>query len=400
MIPFRLALRDWLSEWPTSACLAIGVAAAAIPLLLLLSIRTGIITQLRGELERFPSSRELTTVGQPDVRWPLVARLSRHPDAAFVAPLTRLLSASAVLRTERGDTGSEVDLLPSGPGDPLLPRAWDGGALVLSEATSRELGAGTGDRLRLLLNRTNGAGRGEIVVLTLPVAGVVPTAVSASTRKVALVAPRLLLASEIWREDAAVPDFATALARAERERERRDYAGLRVYARSVDGVERLRQQLLDEGIDTESRIDDIRLVRRLDHGLSIFLVVIGGVTALGLCLSLAAAQWGWVERKRADLSYLRLIGLDGVSVALIPLWQTVLTVAAGVAIATAFAWGAHLIINALFAGQLATVKDVSIFSVAQVGWVSLLAFLAGGLAALLAALNAQRITPITALRGG
>jgi putative ABC transport system permease protein len=399
MIPLQLALRDWLDEWPTSICLAIGVAAAAIPLLLLLSIRTGIISQLRGELERFPSSRELITTGQPVVRWDMVKRLADRPDVGFVAPLTRLLSASAVLRTETADAAMEIDLVPSGKGDPLLPAPWRPGGLVLPEVVAKELGVGTGDHIRLILNRTTAQGKAERVGLSLPIHGIVPGAISTSSRRMALVDRNLLLASEIWREDATVSSFTEAWARARRDYQSRNYAGLRLYAASVDDVELIRALLLQSGMEAESHIDEIRLVRQLDHGLSIFLLVIGSITALGLCLSLAAAQWGWVERKRVDLSYLRLIGLGGLSIALIPLWESMLTVCAGLAIAGVLAWIAHRLINTLFAGQLAAVKDVSIFDPGEILWVALLALAAGGIAAVLAAINAQRITPITALRG-
>lgn len=399
MIALQLALRDWLDEWPSSLCLAIGVAAAAIPLLLLLSIRTGIITQLRGELERFPSSRELVTTGQPAVSWAMIENLAARPDVAFVAPLTRLLSASAVLRSPDGARGLEVDLVPSGRGDPLLPGAWLKDGVVLPEIVARELALGTGDRLQLVLNRISTSGRAERVQLTLPIRGIVPSTISTSARRMALVDRGLLLAGEIWREDPSVTSFADAQVRARDGYATRQYAGIRLYAARVDAVEPIRAQLLQSAIQTDSHIDEIRLIRQLDRGLTIFLAVIGGITALGLCLSLAAAQWGWVERKRVDLSYLRLIGLGGGAIALIPLWQAMLTVVVGLSIAGVSAWIAHRLINALFAGQLDAVKDVSVFSLPEMLGVAALAFGAGGIAALLAAINAQRITPITALRG-
>jgi putative ABC transport system permease protein len=398
MIAIQLALRDWLDEWPISACLAIGVAAAAIPLLLLLSIRTGIVTQLRSELERMPSSRELITVEQPMIRWAFAERLGRRPDVAFAAPLTRLLSANGVLRRPDGAAVAEVDLVPTGPGDPLSPAAYRPAGLVLSSRAARELDARPGARLQLILSRRNINGVGETQRVTLPVHAILPSE-QVSGRRLALIDAPLLLASEIWREDPSVTTLGAALERARREARSRSYAGLRLYGRSIDDVERLRMYLLQAGIQTESRVEEIRLLRQLDRGLGIFLAVIGLVTALGVALSLAAAQWAWVERKRRDLSYLRLIGLGGVSLALIPFWQSVLTTCAGLTLAVGLAWVAHRSINALFAGQLAAVRDVSIFSAADVALTAVVAFAAGGVAALVAGAHVQRITPIAALRG-
>ena len=93
-----LAWRDWAGEWLTSLCLAIGVAAAVAPLLMLFAVRSGVISGMREELQRDPSSRELQTLGQPSVTWALTEDLARRPDVGFVKPTTRLLSATGVLR--------------------------------------------------------------------------------------------------------------------------------------------------------------------------------------------------------------------------------------------------------------------------------------------------------------
>lgn len=399
MIALRLALSDWIDEWATSLCLIVGVAAAAVPLLMMFSIRSGVVLQLRAELTRFPSSRELITTGQPRVSPALVAEMRRSPQVGFVAPLTRLLSASAVLRNDQTGRGVETDMVPSGPGDPLLPGPWRRHGVVIPDIVARELGAGAGDTIGMVLNRTTAHGEPETIRLAMPVTAVVPAQVYASGRRIVLVDQALLLASEIWREREDVPTLSTALDLASAPQAQRRYAGLRVYAATIDDTETVREYLLRRGIETESRIEEIRLVQRLDRGLSILLAVLAAVTMVGLTLSLAAAQWGWVERKRRDLSYLRLIGLNTASLAAIPLFQAVLTVVSGTLIAALLAVFASQLINQLFAGQLAAVSNLSLLSIWHVAIVAGLALASGVAAALLAAFNAQRVTPIEALRG-
>ncbi len=391
-----LAVRDGIDEWPTSLCLAVGVVAAAVPLLLLLSIRSGVISQMRGELERFPSSRELTSTGQPVVTWQTVSALRSRKDVAFAAPLTRMLSATAVLRSERTGIASEVDLAPSGAGDPLGAGATPG-ALAVSEPVARELRLRRGDRIRLIVNRTAPSGEKQASAVTLRVARILDAPLSG--RRLGLIPADLLVATEIYREDAGTPDLVSALTAASKTRASRNYAGVRLYARSIDDVERVRSALLKAGIETRGRIEEIRLIRRLDRGLAIFIAVIGSIGVVGLCLSLAAAQWAWVERKRMDLSYLRLIGLEGRDVALLPIFQSLLIVFVGMSLAALFAWIADAAVDRLFAGQLMAVSEVSRLGLAELGIVAGLAALAAIAASAMAALAVRRISPAEALRG-
>ncbi len=394
MLILRLAVGDWLDEWPSSLCLAVGVAAASAPLLLLLAIRTGVVAQLRTELERFPSSRELVSTGQPIVEWPLVKELAARRDVAFVAPQTRLLAANAVLSS--GAATVAVDIIPSGPGDPLA-RGLRPGGIFLSDAAARELAARPGDRLSFKVNRVGLDGRPAVAALPLRIDGVIDP--RAAGRRIALVDLRLVVATEIYRERPEVADLATALAAAEAELPRRRYSGLRLYARSVDDVAALRTRLLRAGIDTESRIEEIRLVKRLDTGLSTIILVIAVVSGLGLSLSLAAAQWGWVERRRADLSYLRLIGFAPADIALLPVALGQLVVLAGLGLAILLGFAGQHVVNRLFAGQLASLSEISRISGSDIAIVAGLSVIVALLASVAASVAVARISPAAALRG-
>lgn len=391
-----LSVRDGIDEWPTSLCLAVGVVAAAVPLLLLLSIRSGVISQMRAELDQFPSSRELTSTGQPVVTWQIVRALRARDDVAFAAPLTRMLSATGVLRSGRTGHATEVDLAPSGPGDPL---GADGGpgSLTVSEPVARELRLRRGDQIRLIINRTAQDGEKQASAVTLRVARILDAPLSG--RRLALVDTDLLVATEIYREEPGTPDLAHALAAAGKSRPSRKYSGIRVFAKSIDDVERVRTALLGVGIETQGRIEEIRLIRRLDRGLTIFITVIGAVAVIGLCLSLAAAQWAWVEQKRMDLSYLRLIGLESRDVALLPVIQGLLVVSVGMSFAALFAWAADAVVDRLFAGQLMGLAEVSRLGPDEIGIVAGLAALAAAAASVMAAAAVRRISPAEALRG-
>jgi putative ABC transport system permease protein len=390
-----LAARDWIDEWPTSLCLSVGVTAAAVPLLLLLSIRSGVILQMRAELDRFPSSRELASIGQPKVGWETIAALRARPDVAFAAPLTRLLAASAVVHNRASRQSTVVDLLPSERGDPLAPGR-KRGEIVISDMVARDLRIGRGDQIHLTVNRTSRTGEKQRDIIRAPVAGVI--AADVSGRRLALIDTDVLVATEIYREDSTIANLVQAGSAAGRTRTTRSYSGIRAYARSVDDVEAVRAFLLARNITVQGRIEEIRLVQRLDRGLRIFIGVIAAVGVVGLCLSLAAAQWAWVERRRMDLSYLRLIGFEGGEIALLPVFQSLLIVFAGLAGAAMLGWLADSVVDRLFKGQLAA-GEVSRLGPAEFGIVAALASLAAVAASIAASAAARRISPAEALRG-
>lgn len=397
MRALRIAVADWVDEWPSSVCLVVGVAAATIPLMLLLSIRFGLVSHLRGELTRLPSSRELVTINQPLVSWRLIERLKRRTDVAFAEPLTAFLAASVLLHREGAVEFAEVDLVPSGAADPLAP--WRPGRIAIPESLAAALQLRPGQMLRLEIERSQGNVH-QRGVIRLRVGKIIPASRFATTRKFVLVSPQLLLATEIWRSRPEIATFEQAFAEAGNQRENWRYSGIRLYARDVDSVDTLRLLLLRDAVDTESRVDEIRVVQNLDRGLTTLLAVLSGVIGLGLSVSLASAQWAWVERRRADLSYLRLIGMRRSGLMQIPMWQAALTVGAGLTLAIGVCWVVHLIVNRLFLGQLGELTQVSVIRLVDVGLVAALAGVAGLLAALVAAAMTQRISPIIALRGG
>lgn len=393
-ILLELAVRDLWDEWATAACLVIGVAAAAAPLLLLLAIRAGVIEQMRAELTRYPSSRELISIGQPVVEWRMVEGLRRQPEVAFVMPRTRLLAASAILQA-RGQRIS-LDLVPSGPGDPLAPASTPA-TVAISEPVARALGVSAGEQAELVIGRTRPDGERESVVLKLRISNVLPA--RDSGRQLALVDTNLLVATEIYREQEQVRDFIEARTLAEETRNSRRYAGLRVYARSVDDLAKVRSMLLALGIETDSRIEEVRLVQRLDRALAAIIAVIASVAAFGMALSLAAAQWGWVERRRADLGYLRLIGLERADLMLLPVTIGLIVTIGGVALAGVLGLVGQVVVNRLFAGVLGGLAEVSALSVNHVAIVGALAAVVSLFASIFGSIAARRIGPAVAIRG-
>ncbi len=390
-----IAVRDWLSDWPLSLCLLATVTSTALPLIVLLSLRAGVVDQMRNELARFPSSRELRTPGQPRITLPLVRALAKRDDVAFAAPLTRLLAANGTVQAKGGNAVT-VDLLPSGAGDPLA-QGRRRGEVVLSDSAAREAGIKPGGSIRLTIGRIDADGRQHPGFVDLRVAAIAPAFMGG--RRIALIDQDLLLAAELYREDPALRSLRDAQRRARQVANARAYAGLRLYARSIDDVDAVRRALLARGVVTEGRFEEIRLLQRLDRATGLVLGILGSLSALGLLVSLGSAQWSWVQRRRADIGYLRLIGFERFHITLMPVVQALLTIAGGLALAAAIALLLDEAIDSLFAGQLAGITDVSRVGLAEISMVGAAIIGTALLASAVASRVAGRIAPAEALRG-
>lgn len=395
-----LALSDCRQEWPSALCMVLSITAVLVPLLLLLSIRSGVIGQIRGELVDNPQARELITTGEPIIDPEIIAALQSDPRIAFLTPRTRLLAAGAVLRSEDLLRSVEVDMVPSGPQDPHLGGRWQENGIAVTDRVARQLGIKVGDSVLLIVDRRTQDNRLEQVRQKRTVFGIVDYGVTGASLSKVYLPAAFVAASERWREDSKATDFATALDLERTAKGSRTYSGLRIFARRIEDVEPIRNRLLLDGIDTESRLDEIRLVSRLDTSMRIFIGALAGLMSLGLVVALASIQWSWVERRRYDYSYLRLLGMRRRDLSLLPVIQALLLVIPAIIVSLGLAKLSEILVNKIFAGQLAGVRQISDLNLVD-GLLTLgLAIVIAASGAFLAARTAARVSPIEALRGG
>jgi putative ABC transport system permease protein len=377
----------------------LAVTAVLVPVMLLLAIRSGVVGQMRSELTASPQAREMSTVGEPTVTPAMIEELRANPGVAFAVPRTRLLSAAAVMRTQDLQKGTDLDLVPSGQGDPVVRGQWQGNSVAVSENAARQLGIRTGAPVVLVVERRNAAGEAQQIRLPLKILDIVPAGQSRSNLAQAYLPYSTIEAVERWREDERQASLVQARAANQADARQRRYSGIRLYASSIDDVPAVRQLMQTYGLETASRAGDIRLVQRLERSMTIFVGSLAVLMALGLVVALGAIQWGWVERKRFDYSYLRLLGMERRQLFALPVAQAVLLVVPAIVLAFTVTLGAQAIINRLFAGQVGSLRGVSNLSLADSLLLTVIAFLVAMAGAFLAARNAARISPVVAIRG-
>ena len=388
-VAIRLAMADLLAERLLAACTVLALAAVLAPLLILAGLRTGVVQGLRELLLEDPRAREVATAANRSFDAALLARLAARPDVAFLAPRTRTLAASLLVECpDAPGGGARVELIPTAPGDPLLPEGPEGtDRMVLSASAAARLRAGAGDMLVGRLARVLD-GRREGVPLALAVQAVAPPA--AFPRDAAFVPlPLAVLVEDFQDGRIGPPGGIAALAPAKRA----EYAGFRLYARRLEDVPALDAALRAEGIEVVSRAGDVSGLLRVDRNLRLLFGLVAGLGGAGFLLSLGAGLWANVERKRVPLAQLRFLGLRAGALRLFPVAQAVVMAGLGVGAALAAALGGAGVVNRVFAGTLALDRPLCLLTPGLLAVAASVTLAGAALVAAAAGTRAARVEP-------
>ena len=392
----RLASRDYVHEWQMSGCFVLALAAVLGPMLVLFGLKFGIVGGMVDQLVENPETREIRPVGSGRFTLDWFGNMARRNDVAFIVPRTRSIAATAELNSVNASRIVSVELIPSGPGDPLL--AADAGlphgvdSVVVSATTAEKLGVAAGDTLSASVKRRYN-GHPERVHVDLKVAAVAPPA--AFARDGAFADVRLVEAFEEYRDGREVPELGWS---GNPPLDERSYPGFRLYAKSIYDVDNLRADLQGQGIEVRTKAGDIELVMRMDRNLSAIYWAIAVIGLVGFSLSLGASLWANVDRKRKELSVLRLVGFRTGDIVWFPVTQALYTGFLGWLLAVGIYLGAAYTINRMLADQLADSQQVCVLLPSHYLMALVVTVGAAVLAAALAGLRSARIEPSEGLR--
>ncbi len=391
----RLALADIWHERVLFLCSALGCAAVLAPLIVLFGLRQGVIAGLRAELLEDPRAREIVSVVNRTLEPALFARLAADPRVAFLVPRTRALSATIVLENPaRIGRGGRMELLPTGPGDPLLPGLDAGDGLVLSPTAAERLGLGPGDTALASVARSRGAAR-EVLTLPLPVTGIAPA--SAALRDSAFAGVPVLLLAEDFLDGNAPEDARPGSMEAARAR---PFAGFRLHAARLEDVPELDRELRLAGIEVASRAGAVAGLLRLDQNLALLFLAIAGAGGAGYLVSLGVGLWAQVERKRRDLALLSLLGMKRRALLMLPLLQAGAVALVGALLAFGVAAAVAGVLNRAFAGVVAGDRPVCLLTAGMGAAAAGVTLVGALLASVLAGLRAAAVAPADGLAEG
>jgi putative ABC transport system permease protein len=288
-------------------------------------------------------------------------------------------------------------MMATASGDPLLtalnnvPSGYS--EVILSKAAAIKLKIKKGQTIDASLARKF-QGKRERVHLTLTVIDIAD--VTVSSRNVAFVNLDLLLATEQFKDGRAVPELGWA--GDTEEFEARKYPSFRLYANSIYDVKRLVTELEKEGIRVKANTAEIHTVQSINQNLSVVFWIIACVGAVGFAFSLGASLWANVDRKKKDLSILRLLGFKSSRIVLFPVVQSCLTGLLGWLFAVLIYLVFEQLINRFLAPRLNLDQTLCFLLSEHFFWALGLTMMIALLAAVLGGFRAARIEPSDGLR--
>lgn len=391
-----VAIRDMAHDRKLFFCLVVALAAVLAPLEVLAGLKYGVVDTLRRRLIENPHIREIVNMTNRGYDDAFIDDLrQRSAEVAFVIPRTRSLAATINLKREDADRIVTADLIPTGPGDPLLAGKdipSDVREVVLSRSAAEKLALAEGDTAIGTVTRVVDDRR-QAKRITLTVVGVS----NAFGRDGAFVPLPLLLALEDYRDGYAVAEFGWEGAES---RGPRSYAGFRLYARRLEDVTVLSAALRSQNIDVRDHSEDIDFVSLVDRNLTRMLAVVSAIGGGGCLISLAVSLWANIERKRRWFSMLRLLGFSGGAMVAVPVIEAVFVAIFGVVIATVIFRLVAEAINQYYSTGMLGDDPICRLSAAQMASIAAATLVAAFFSALVAGWWTRRVEPAEALFDG
>jgi putative ABC transport system permease protein len=353
---------------------------------------------LRQELLHDPRNLEIIIYGNAHLSRTFFQEARQRPGVRFAVPKTRSINATMDLANGRRRVVSGVEIIPTGPGDPIIPPEFTlparASEVLISDTVATKLNLKSGETAIGVVRRTFN-GRNEAVEISLQVLGVI--AETTLARDAIYASSDLLIAAEDFRDGYRVELLGVQTGKGPPP-PRQVFANARIYADSLDDVAETARWIREGGIEVRTRAEEIENVRATDQVLSFVFYVVALIAGLGCALALGGALWMNVDRKRRDLALLRLFGFDRQGLVLIPLVQSLIIaiVAFGVAY-TAYQVGA-MIFNEILGthlsdrGYVCRLRGIdTLTAILMTALVTLLAAAAG-------AYRARQIDPAESLR--
>ncbi len=393
----RLSFRDYSHEWRMSGCFVLALASVLAPMMILFGLKFGVVSTMVQELVENPANREIRPIGSGryDDAW--IDTYRNREDVEFIIPKTRALAATIQLKSKSAKRILSTELLATAPGDPLL--AGLGNApkdyyqVVLSQAAAKKLEVETGDEIDASLSRQF---QGKRERVHLPLAVIEIASPTVTSRNVAFVHLDLLIASENFKDGRAVPDLGWS--GTIDWNGARLYPSFRLYARSIYDVEKLVTDLEKEGVRIKANLAEITTVQSIDRNLSVIFWIIACVGAIGFSFSLGASLWANVDRKRKDLSVLRLVGFKSGRIVLFPVMQACYTAVLGWLLAVLVYLLFENLINTVLAPSLNLDRKLCFLLLEHFMWALVVTLFIAIYAAIMGGLRAARIEPSDGLR--
>ena len=395
MLIIWLAWRDLMHErffLLANTAIMVGIL---VPLLVLFGVKNGIYSALIGEMLADPANLQIDTAGNASFSDADIAPLRDWPEIAFVTPKVRGQFDFVNTRALDGRRIRPALMIPSGQGDPSLPRgiALTKGDVAISAQLAAQLDLKPGARMQII---TQAEDRPRQLVLD---ANVVAILDQRAVQGRAVLAPFATLdLIEAFYDSYSLPDYGITGTRDLAARVA-TYEGVRLYARRLEDLAALQARIEAQlGISTSARTRDVEALLGLGRKLNLALGLTAGLAALGLGGALVLGFWSDVARKKTVLAGIALLGVPGRDLALFPVVQALITAVLGLAVSFALYALAGRAAKTMFGQGLPDGATLAIISPAQAAAICVGVLGLVIAAAAVAGWSAQRLDPARVLR--
>lgn len=391
----KLASRDLFYDRKVSFCIIASLIAVIAPLLLLFSLKYGVVSQLRNQLLNDPRNLEIKIVGNLNLSQQWFQWIESQPEVQFVIPLTRSLNTIVDLRGKNNRFIADVEILPTKQGDPvvqhLLPNQH---SIILSALAAEKLKINIGEQIELLATRTyeNNIEKG---ILSFTVVDIIPE--THFSRAAAFVDLNVLLGIEDFRDGLQTSLFPTMQGDSPAQT-RTTFARARIYTKTLDDVLPLAQKLREKNIDIRTEAKAIENVKAIDSVLETIFTVIAGTSIIGCLLSLIGAFLANIDRKRKEIAILRLLGFQATSVVSYLILQAIILSSISFILSYLFFLVGSQLFNQKLTSHLMETHFVSSLQPIHLLIAFTISFILAGIVAAIGAIRALKIQPAESLR--
>lgn len=179
---------------------------------------------------------------------------------------------------------------------------------------------------------------------------------------------------------------------------RSGYYGFRMYAKTIDDVLKIEEDLRKKGIKTNTAAASISRIKMIDSGLSNMFWLIAIVGILGGLTTLIASFFASVKRKTKELGIMRLLGISASQIFRFPIYQSIIISSVSVLLAFVAYFTLANVINNVFSQDLPLGQKICYMPFEYLFFAGLITISASVLSSFIAAYQTTKIDPAEAIR--
>lgn len=351
-----LSLKSLCFDRLMSLSIMMAMTAIIAPLLLLFSLRYGIITKAEHDLENNPNNLEIKMLSGYVLEESFFKDMQKDPHVGFIIELTRALSLTCDIKSAH-KFKANIEAVPTKEGDPLVSFSRINHILgaheaFITRALALDLKLKVGDEIKVAISRVINNQR-QSSTESFKVSGILSQAVS--SRPLIYLPLEVILAMEDYRDGYEPRYFSDG---SNLNYNRKSFARARIYAKSLDDVIPLASKLREHFNirDESAAIENVKAIARV---LNIIFGIIAVVTITGGAVTLAGLIFSNISRQHKSLALLRLMGFNSLKIILFVCMQNLILALGAFLFALVLFYAGMSIFNFYFSVNLEPGESVS-----------------------------------------